>query len=203
MPSKIASAIGNFFTTIFEFLANIVNYLNPTSENFILKKLWEFFTELLSYLNPLHENFILRDIVDFVVNFVDIIIHIVVPTDSQWEEIKSNYSDLGTTITEHIPFWSFVKSTITDAQNTDIIPNDFLVIKMPSFSFYGGQTEETKYFDVLEAYEPYRIQVRGLLLLIVYVCAFVYIIKLITDYSANVGGSNGLDNIKAGNRLRD
>ena len=106
-------------------------------------------------------------------------------------------------ITEHIPFWSFIQSTITDAQNTDIIPSDFLIIEMPSFSYFGGQTEKNKYINVLQAYEPYRIQVRGLLLLIVYVCAFVYIIKLITDYKANVDGSNGADNLKSGNRLHD
>lgn len=71
---------------------------------------------------------------------------------------------------------------------------------MPSFNFYGGATEETKYINVLQAYEPYRVQVRGLLLIVVYVCAFVYIIKLITDYKANSDGSNGADNLKTSNR---
>lgn len=156
----------------------------------------------MDYLNPFSENFILKGIVDFILNFfsnlLDFIIHIFIPTYSQWEDIKSSYSDLGTTITEHIPFWSFVQSTITNAQNTDIVPNDFLIIEMPSFSFFGGKTEKTKYINVLQAYEPYRIQVRGLLLLVVYVCAFVYIIKLITDYKANVDGSNGANNLKSG-----
>ena len=50
-------------------------------------------------------------------------------------------------------------------------------------------------------------QVRTLLALVVYASAFVYIIKLVTDYKANSSGTFqsgfaiGNDNLKAGNRL--
>lgn len=36
----------------------------------------------------------------------------------------------------------------------------------------------------MEAYEPYRVQVRGLLLLLAYGMAFVYIVKKVVSYGA-------------------
>lgn len=169
---------------------------------------------MLDYLNPFSENFILWDIIDgikaiveFVGGFfealVEFFIHIFVPTDSQWEAIKSDYEDLYLSFSNHIPFWSFIQSTFTEAENTDILSNDFLIIEVPEFEVFGVTISSSKHIEILELYEPYRIQIRGLLLLVVYACAFVYIIKLITDYKANVDGSCGADNLKAGNRLHD
>ena len=60
---------------------------------------------------------------------------------------------------------------------------------MVGFGLYSGTTESVKHINVLQAYEPYRVQIRSLLFLIVVASAFVYIIKYITDYKANVNGS--------------
>lgn len=72
---------------------------------------------------------------------------------------------------------------------------------MPSFSFFGGQTEETQYFSVRDAYEPFRLRIRGLLSLVVYGTAFVYIVKVVTDYGATQYANAGLESLKSGNRL--
>ncbi len=170
-----------------------MDYLNPISENFILKKLWEFFTTLLSYLNPFNENFILRDIVDFVVNFVDIIIHIIVPTEEQQQYIANNYSELGDQIKNKLPFISWFNEEINNVEVDGLGSKDFLKIKMPSFSFFGGQTEEKVYIDVFEAYEPYRENIRSKLSILVYLCGVFVLIKYILGdmSSGSKGNSDG------------
>lgn len=51
-----------------EFLSNILNYLNPFSDNFFLKDFFSFIGDALSYINPFNENFIFKD---FFKNFID------------------------------------------------------------------------------------------------------------------------------------
>lgn len=99
------------------------------------------------------------------------------------------------TIEGHIPFYSFIKSTFTNIQNTAISPHDFLLIEMPSFSFFGGQTEEVKYFNVRDAYEPHRLRIRSWLTLVVYGLAFVYIVKSILNYGHTQSNSDTLNDI--------
>ena len=49
---------------IIGFFITLLDYLNPFSDNFILLKLWDFFTTLISYINPLDENFFGYKIMD-------------------------------------------------------------------------------------------------------------------------------------------
>lgn len=51
-------------------LKDIISALNPVSENFILKSVIDFFGNILSYLNPVSENFILKDVKDFLGNLL-------------------------------------------------------------------------------------------------------------------------------------
>lgn len=129
------------------------------------------------------------------------LVNLVIPTSQQWENLRNDYSVLGDTIQSHLPFVSFIRSTFEEAQNTVISPFDFLNITMPSFSFFGGNTEETNYVNVRDAYEPYRIQIRSWLVLIVYGVAFVYIVKHVSDYGATQYANSGLEALQSGNRL--
>ena len=188
---RIFDGIGNILTTIGNVLINLVKlvgFLNPESDDFILKVLWEHLLNIIEGLGK-----IVLFVLNFFTNLLDFVLHLVVPTDSQWQEIKSNFQDLFITIENHVPLWSFIKSTITDAQNTSIINNDALVVKIPAmvgFGLFSGSSSEVQYINVLEAYEPFRVQIRGLLFLIVIASAFVYIVKHVTDYHANTSGSN-------------
>ena len=58
LASGIASAIGQVFSGLFNTVAEILNYINPFSENFILKDIINFLGNLLSYINPFSDNFI-------------------------------------------------------------------------------------------------------------------------------------------------
>lgn len=193
---RIFTGIGNILTNIIDIFTKvdgIFGFLNPNSQNFIFNQLWTHLQNILTGLGNL-----VSFVLNFFSNLLDFVLHLVVPTDSQWQEIRFNFQGLFTTIENHVPFWSFIRTTITDAQNTNIVPNDFLIIKVPrvqAFGLFQGIETETQYINVLQAYEPYRVQIRGLLYLIVIASAFVYIIKYVTDYKANVSGSFMSQNI--------
>lgn len=61
------------FSSILKFLGDIVSYINPLHENFILKGVLSFLGDIITYINPLHENFFLNGIFDF---FGDLISYI-------------------------------------------------------------------------------------------------------------------------------
>lgn len=52
-------------------LKDLLDWLNPTSENFILKKLWDFLTNIISYINPFHENFLGNKIAELIGNLLE------------------------------------------------------------------------------------------------------------------------------------
>lgn len=59
------------------FLQDIVAWLNPFSDKFMLKPITDLvverFATLFSYFNPNHENFILKKVIEFLTNLVDYI----------------------------------------------------------------------------------------------------------------------------------
>lgn len=122
---------------------------------------------------------------NFFVNLRDFFIHIVIPKDEQWEEIKQDYSTLGDTLSAKIPFVSAFTSELEKAQDS-VSRTDFLKITIPSFSYHAGgigvTTGEQQVINVSEKYEPYREYVRSGLFLIVVGLGFVYIIKYVLRF---------------------
>lgn len=185
-----------------EGINDVLQIFNPFSENFIV---WQFISALGDLFATLFENvgFILEKIGsifewlgDFATHLLEAFIHIFVPTDSQWEDIKQNYAEIGDLIGSKIPFYSDFRNSLESAQNTSFANSDFLNIEMPSFSFYGGQTEKTQYINVRDAYEPYREFIRDGLAFIVYGCAFVYLLKTVLNYKATAEGISQANNMK-------
>lgn len=187
----------------------MLDYLNPFSDNFILKDVFSFFGTLLDYLNPFSENFIFKQIFTFIGNFFsdmwDFFYHFFVPTDEQWKELEGDYASIGDTIKNHIPFVGLLSEELKKAQDT-VEKTDFLIITVPSFSYQGSggigvSTDEQKVINVGQAYEPYRAYIRGFLFLIVVGLAVVYLIRYILNYgsigsvgSINSGNGKGGDN---------
>lgn len=65
--------VGNVVNSIFTSLGDILDYINPLSDNFILKDVLDFLLELLSYINPFSDNFILIDVISFLSNILSYI----------------------------------------------------------------------------------------------------------------------------------
>lgn len=73
---------------IFETIKEMLSYLNPFSENFILLKLWDFLGTLISYINPFSDNFLGKKIVELIGNLLK---SLFVPSD---EYFNNFFSDL-------------------------------------------------------------------------------------------------------------
>lgn len=56
---------------VLEFLGNILDYINPFSDDFILKGVLDFLGSIINYINPFSENFILKDIISYINPFSD------------------------------------------------------------------------------------------------------------------------------------
>lgn len=56
---------------VLQFLGNILSYLNPFSENFILRGVLDFLGNILSYINPFSDNFILKGVLSFLGSILD------------------------------------------------------------------------------------------------------------------------------------
>ena len=167
-----------------------------TNEDTSNWSLWDFIKGIFGKIGNL-----ISSIANLVSDLISGLVNLFIPTAQQWDNLKNDFSVLGDTIQSHLPFVSFIRTTFEDAQNTVVSPFDFLNITMPSFSFYGGNTEQTNYVNVRDAYEPYRIQIRSWLVLIVYGVAFVYIVKYVSDYGATQYANAGLEALQSGNRL--
>ena len=103
--------------------------------------------------------------------------------------------ELGNKIKAKLPFISWFNNEINSVQTEGLGSKDFLKIKMPSFSFFGGETEEKTYIDVFKAYEPYRENIRDKLSILVYLCGTFVLIKYILGNLSS--GSNGNSNGEA------
>lgn len=130
---------------------------------------------------------------DFFGNLLDFLIHIIIPTDEQFDEIKQDYVDMGDTLKSRIPFVSLFSDELKKAQDT-VDKNDFLVITIPSFSYSSNNlivsSSDQKVINVRDTYEPYREYVRGFLFLVVLGMAFVFIIKHFLNYSHSQTNGN-------------
>lgn len=73
---------------IFETIKEMLSYLNPFSDNFILLKLWDFLGTLISYINPFSDNFLGKKIVELIGNLLK---SLFVPSD---EYFNNFFSDL-------------------------------------------------------------------------------------------------------------
>ena len=94
---------------MFDGILNIIDYLNPFSENFILKGVLNFLGNILSYLNPFSENFILKTLFEWIGNFFtslwDFFIRLFVPEDDYF---SNKINDMKNKISQKIPYQDYV-----------------------------------------------------------------------------------------------
>ncbi len=66
--SGVFSWIAKGLEAIIQAITSVLDFLNPLSNNFILKNLINLITNLLDYINPFSDSFILNDVLDFLGN---------------------------------------------------------------------------------------------------------------------------------------
>ncbi len=200
IPNKIkelATIVGDFFSNFWEGFTNglskVGNWFSDLSTSIgnFFKDLWNNLGKSLSDIFKT-----ICDIFDWFGNFftelLNFFYHIFIPTDEQWNAIKQDYKDLGTTFNNHIPFVGLFSDELEKAKEV-VYNEDFLNIKFDGWSFDLGvvkySTEEIHFDKVVKAYEPYRMTVRSFLTLIVYALVVVYIIKYCLKYGTTEGNS--------------
>ena len=91
-------------------MASILDYINPFSENFILKDVFSFLSNIISYINPFSENFLLNDLFDwlgdFFSNLGNFFVSLFVPEEDYFE---NQVNDIKDKISEKIPYYDYVQ----------------------------------------------------------------------------------------------
>lgn len=168
----LGDSIGKFFSDLWDNLGKALNDIFSTIGN-IFDWLGDFFSSLLNFFY-----------------------HIFIPTDSQWESVKEDYRDLGSTFNNHLPFVGLFSDELEKAKQV-VYNEDFLNIKFDGWSFDLGvvkySTPSIQFDKVMKAYEPYRMTVRSFLALIVYALVVVYVIKYVLRYGSTQGNSHVID----------
>lgn len=168
----LGDSIGKFFSDLWDNLGKALNDIFSTIGD-IFDWLGDFFSSLLNFFY-----------------------HIFIPTDSQWETVKEDYRDLGSTFNNHLPFVGLFSDELEKAKQV-VYNEDFLNIKFDGWSFDLGvvkySTPSIQFDKVMKAYEPYRMTVRSFLALIVYALVVVYVIKYVLRYGSTQGNSQVID----------
>ena len=102
IPNAIGEVISTIFSPLFDFLGNLLDWLNPFSENFILVKLWNFLTDILSYINPFSDNFLGKKIVSLI---GDLLISLFFPGDNYFTD---KIDGLKASLNDRIPYQQYL-----------------------------------------------------------------------------------------------
>lgn len=200
LASNIVNGLGDFFSALGDLIWQGVGVLHDIFESVggTLGSIFESVGNTLGgILNSIFGTIgnIFSWLGDFFSSLADFFVHIFVPTESQWQDIKNSYSVLKINIQNKVPFVNDFIVSLDSAKN-NVSNEQFLKISMPSFNYNGGaigvNVNEQNVVNIAEKYEPYRLTVRNSLFLIVVGLAIVFIIKFILNYNnnSNIGGKD-------------
>lgn len=165
-------AIANFLKSVVEGVLGVLDYLNPFSENFILKGVLDFLGNILSYINPFSENFWAYKLIELLGDFFKLLF---VPSDNNFEELSNK-------INEKFGFIGQIKD---------------LAYSLLGFNNYGDKppTFEITYMNNtvsivdFSAFLEYRVWLHGIILAISW---FMFARSLYTRLPGIIGGFGGL-----------
>lgn len=183
--SNLGKSIGDFFTDLWN---NISDFFKDLPGH--IANIWNGFIELLQYINPWSDKFILK--IAFVMS------------EEQEEIHSSNQEEFNTAFKNKIPFVSSLVDTFNtigerqrNVRSVRSFSSNPLNININGFSYNGGpisySSSSTDLSFILEKYEPYRVQVRDGLKLIVYGLGIVYLVKFVLNYGITQGANLGVE----------
>lgn len=149
-------------------LKDLLNWLNPASDEFILKQLWEFLTNIVSYLNPFHENFLGYKIVELIGNLLS---DLFVPEENIFGNLQENIRNKFYFTTQ---IQQIFESLLNDFDYGDSVPSF-------SITYYGKTANIIDFSPYLE----YRSWLHAIILGISW---FVFIRKTFYKIPVIIGG---------------
>lgn len=183
LASNIGSAIEETFSPLWDFITNILDWLNPFSENFILKKLWDFLITIVDYLNPFSENFIGKYIVEAIGNILQFLF---IPEDGFFENEVNNIKE---NLSSKIPYQDYINlfedlKTVTSGESLSIDIEGYkigdLTISQSDFIDFGGIT---KYKDTWFGW------CRGITYIFMVIYNINQVLKLLRGFSVTDGSN--------------
>ncbi len=193
--TNLGSSIGGFFENlwnkIFDFFKDLPGHIANIFNSFV---------ELLQYINPWSDKFFLK------IAFI--------PSEEQQQEHLKNQEEFKRAFDSKLPFvnslvdiFQNVKTRQANVNNIRSFENNPLNLSIGSFEYDSGvisySTPSTDLTFILEKYEPYRVQVRNGLKLIIYGLGAVYLVKYILNYGITEGGNLGISSISASKKGGD
>lgn len=162
-------------------MGNILSYINPFSENFILKDVISFLGELLSYINPFSENFFVYKLIDLL---GDLLQWLFVPEDGYFD---NQINDLKAKISEKLPYYDYLQlfGTIEQVQSGEDIKIGLNGYNVGDTTFNDSDFIDfsfiTKYKDIWYSW------VRGFVFVFLLIYNINQIIKLFRGYNVADG----------------
>lgn len=139
------------------FFSDILGFINPTSDNFILKPIIDFFSNLISYVNPLSENFLGKKLIEL---FSDLLKYLFVPTQDQFSEINDKFN-------EKFGFFEQVKELVSNLFSYHDTSSYSLNNDYPSWDItYEGVTVSIIDFSL---FDEYRGLVHSIIIGVMYI----------------------------------
>lgn len=164
---------------LWDFLIEIISYINPFSENFILKDVLSFLTDMLSYINPFSENFFAYKLIELLKEALQFLF---VPSED-------SINNLVDTVKEKFRFVDTIKNTITTIQDmfegTESLP--VIKITLPENKWFNGQVVVMD----LSWYAPYKTYGDTI------ISAFIYIFfiwRIYISLASIISGTGGAIN---------
>lgn len=108
---EIPKVLGEILQSILDGILSLLDWFNPLSNNFILKKLWEFLKIIISYINPLDDNFLGKKIIELL---EDLLKFLFLPSNERLSAIQN-------TVMSKFNFVESIKTAINSFK--DIINN--------------------------------------------------------------------------------
>ncbi|WP_312700567.1 hypothetical protein [Sedimentibacter sp.] len=157
----LKDAVVGGISNILSFFATLLDYLNPYSNNFILKPIINLFNTLITYLNPFSENFILKPIIEFLTTLIDwlnpfsdnFILKIAFIPQSEEFELKKQ--ELIDTFTQKFIFYDNIVDMFKQIKNLGSGSSAPPTFKITLPSKYGGGTYSIIDFSYFTDYRIY------------------------------------------------
>jgi len=82
--------IANFLKSLVNGILDILDYLNPFSEKFILHDLFVILNDIVSFINPFDENFFVYKLIELLQNTLEFLFK---PSDNNFNELKDKINN--------------------------------------------------------------------------------------------------------------
>lgn len=112
-------------------LKDILSWLNPFSDNFILKGVIDFLGKMLSYINPVSDNFFGKKLIEL---FSDLLKLLFIPSDE-------NVNALVNSVKDKFSFIDYIKNSVSDVNGilNGTVPAPSLTIHISKSSYTDAQ----------------------------------------------------------------